>query len=241
MENRKAILLIHGFGGSPVSLEYLSKQLLRLDNSDVFTFLLPGHILEDDRVVYQDFISSACEHILFLINKGYKDIYVVGHSMGGILACYVASKFKEIKKLVLVSPAFHYLEVKGDDVDLLGSLKSGVNILKDASFNDLFSKSNNVSPKMVLEFIHLVKYCYDTPKFVDVPTLIVWGTLDYVVPFSSVMYVFENLKSKCKSLLVVKGVSHNPFVSLRREEVASEVVKFFKDIHNSSYVVRKDI
>ena len=41
-----------------------------------------------------------------------KEIYVVGHSMGGVLASYVASRHKEIKKWVLVNAAFNYINLK---------------------------------------------------------------------------------------------------------------------------------
>ena len=33
-----------------------------------------------------------------IIKHGYKEIYVIGHSMGGVIAAYLASKYKEVKK-----------------------------------------------------------------------------------------------------------------------------------------------
>ena len=40
---RKAILIIHGFGGGVYDEEYLSTNLEFIKNYDVFTFTLPGH------------------------------------------------------------------------------------------------------------------------------------------------------------------------------------------------------
>ena len=32
--------------------------------------------------------------------------------MGGVIATYIAAKYKEVTRLVLASPAFHYLDIK---------------------------------------------------------------------------------------------------------------------------------
>ena len=81
---RKAILVIHGFGGGPYDLEYLSDNLELDKRFDVYTFTLPGHDVGIGSVDRNDWIKSVDEHMEMLINFGYKDIYVVGHSMGGV-------------------------------------------------------------------------------------------------------------------------------------------------------------
>ena len=84
MKIRKAILIIHGFAGSPYDEETLARDLELNSNFDVFTFTLPGH--ENAlfmRSNYEDWINASINQVEFLINKGYHSIYLIGHSMGG--------------------------------------------------------------------------------------------------------------------------------------------------------------
>lgn len=238
---RKAILIIHGFSGGPFELEYLSNNLEFQRKFDVFTFTLPGHEFNNDRLKHTDFIKSAEEHIELLINYGYKDIYLIGHSMGGVIACYIASKYKEVKRLVLISPAFHYLAVIDDKIDVIESIKSGANILKEYKFDNLFGKVTKMPLNAPIEFMHLVKEYYDTPRLVDIPTLIIWGTSDNVVPQSSVNYVYDTLKSRYKYLLIVKDANHNPIKGIRKEDVTREIIKFLKNVNiRNASANRKD-
>ena len=57
-----------------------------------------------------------------IIKHGYKEIYVIGHSMGGVIAAYLASKYKEVKKLVLAAPAFQYFKFEGNKINILESI-----------------------------------------------------------------------------------------------------------------------
>lgn len=226
---KKAILFIHGFAGGPLNIEYLTDILEYQRDYDVFSFVLPGHDFSNDRLKHEDFIKSSCEHVELLINYGYKEIYLIGHSMGGVLSCFIASKYREIKKLVLISPAFHYLGVKDDKISFLDSFKSVIDISKQYKNGNFIDKVKKMPFNAPLEFVHLVKSCYDSPLFVNVPTLIIWGTSDVVVPYSSAFYVFKSLKSKCKCLLVVKDATHNPTIGNRKEIVSDYVVKFLKE------------
>ena len=65
-------------------------------------------ILLIQKITYELWIDKAKQEIEYLINKGYKKIYVLGHSMGGVIATYIATQYKEVKKLVLAAPAFEY-------------------------------------------------------------------------------------------------------------------------------------
>src|SRR5574344_1302069 len=109
MKFRKAVLIIHGFAGGPHDNESI-QFYLTMHGFDVFTFTLPGH----DRILFnkvtkEDWIKSCEDHIELLIKNKYNSICVIGHSMGGVLASYLASKYSVVKKLVLVAPAFKYL------------------------------------------------------------------------------------------------------------------------------------
>ena len=97
---RKAILIIHGFTGKLYDNEYLMNYLELDPNYDVYARTLPGHYKERfSNANVGDWKKFVDNQIEGLIQNGYKTIYIVGHSMGGILATYVAGKYKQIKKI----------------------------------------------------------------------------------------------------------------------------------------------
>ena len=67
----------------------------------------------------EELIKKSEEKVEWLINNGYSNIYVIGHSMGGVIASHLATKYRQIKKLVLAAPAFHYLNVVNDDLNIM--------------------------------------------------------------------------------------------------------------------------
>ena len=123
---KKAILVIHGFVGSMYDNEYLMNYLEYDNRFKVFARTLPGHDKHDNyqKAEYTEWITFVESWIEEIISMGYKKIYVIGHSMGGILAGYLASKYKEVKKIVFLNAAFHTLNFNQNHSYLIASIGS---------------------------------------------------------------------------------------------------------------------
>ena len=159
---------------------------------------MPGHKrnLTHD-ISYREWFDSAEKHVEMLIQKGYRSIYVVGHSMGGILATHVAIKYKEVKKLVLAAPAFQYLDEDSELKDKVDAImKNGINIVKTYHAKEILSRMLKVSIPMLIEFHKIVEKSQDKPSQVTVPTLIFQGTSDEIVPQTSSEFVYNSVKGK---------------------------------------------
>ena len=238
---RKAILLIHGFAGGCYDYKDLSNDLQLYRNFDVYTFTLPGHDKPKiNKVTYNDWIKAAEIQIEKIINNGYKKIYVIGHSMGGIIASHLASKYKEINKLVLAAPAFKYLSFKGDKLDILRSIKKVPKIFKDYTYEEVISRILKVPIPTVIEFINLAKNHTKDIKKIDIPTLILYGIEDELVPIDSVNYVYDNIKSNSVTLIKLEKLNHDLFMNSRYEEVKNIIVDFLK-YYNLSIKEKKQI
>ena len=228
MRIRKAVLIIHGFAGSPYDQEDFANYLRFETNYDIYQFTLPGHAGKLKNVKYEEWIKASEDILNKIIEKKYKRIYLVGHSMGGVIATYLAGKYSKVKKLILAAPAFHYLHMEGNKIDLKDSLKSTQKIIKTYGKNDIldrFLKSGFSSAK---EFATLVKEYYDTPKKVKCPTLIIYGTNDDVVPQTSVEYVYDTLSSDIKKIVYIDKVTHDIFRREKKEKIF-EIAKNFLD------------
>lgn len=221
---RKAVLIIHGFAGTPYDQEDFANYLKLETRYDVFQFTLPGHEGKIKDVKYQDWIAASEKMLNRLITKGYKNIYLVGHSMGGVIATYLAGKYNEVKKLVLAAPAFHYLHFEGDKTDLKDSIKLTKKIVKTYGKSEIINRFLKSGISAAKEFAALVKKYYDTPKTVTCPTLIIYGKSDDVVPKTSVQYVYSNLSSEIKKMVYIERVTHYIF----RQEKKGKIFKIVK-------------
>ncbi len=101
---KPAILLLHGFGGSPHDLAPLIKRIPR--SYTVHAPVLPGHAAASPRelcrVQPEDWAAAAHKHAEALLAT-HPDLYVCGFSYGGILALQLSESLP-IKRLVLINP-----------------------------------------------------------------------------------------------------------------------------------------
>lgn len=224
MKIRKAILIVHGFAGGTYDQEVLAHYLQLNSLFDVYAFTLPGHEYACNmHATYEEWILESKKQVQYLIDNGYKKIYVIGHSMGGVISTFLATQYKEIKKLVLVAPAFKYFYDKEDH--LLDVLKKGNLILKDYGYETVVNRFIKASTSSVKEFMKLVKKYYYTPSQINIPTLLIQGLNDKIVPKESSEYVYNNLKGE-KKIIYFEDVTHDVFRGKNVDKINREIEKF---------------
>ena len=221
---RKAILVIHGFTGSLSDNEYLMNQLELNSKFDVYAWTLPAHdknIL--NKVKYTDWIEAVDYQINYLISHGYRKIYVIGHSMGGVLAGYLASKYPEIKKVVFLSAAYDYFSTEQykEDLKNLSNLKN-----EEATYKNFFHKIIKVPITTVIQFRKLVNEYRITLNEVNQETLVIYGDKDDVVPYSTLTYIKENIKSTNVTYVTVKDGRHVLVKGKKKQEVIDLIEGF---------------
>lgn len=234
---RKAVLIIHGFAGGTYDEEPLLFYLQSDLEFDVYNFTLPGHStnLSSD-ISYKDWLNSVDDKINFLKAKGYQKIYLVGHSMGGVLATHAAIKHKEIKKLVLVAPAFRYLSMTDNVVAKV--LMNGPDVVKTYQAKEVVSRALKVSVNQLKEFMKLVDISGHNPEFLNVPTLIIQGLEDQIVPPDSSFEIQKRMKCN-NHLLTLTGVNHDVFESAKVNIINAEIKKFLKAKKYKADSIRK--
>ena len=218
---RKAILIIHGFTGNLYDNEYLMNYLELDATFDVYARTLPGHARDRfANAKVDDWLNFVDNQVKELVNNGYKTIYVIGHSMGGILATYVAGKYKEIKKVVLMNAAFDYFNLKQNKEDI-----------KDRDlekYSHLWEKALRTSPFMIFEFTKLVKKGQSFLPKVTCPVLILRSTRDEIIPYNTADLIYKKIGTSegKKWITDVKGAWHT-IISGNRKEITSGYIKSF--------------
>lgn len=221
-----AVLVIHGIAGGTYDEERFAFDCELVRNYDVFQFTLPGHNVKSIRhSTCEEWISSSEEKMDYLISHGYKKIYLVGHSMGGVIATYLTTKYKEVKKLVLVAPSFSHIE---KEEGLIGALHSSPNLIKAYSFDEIETRITKLPIRALNEFIKLVNTYQDVYKEIDLPVMILHGSKDQLVPIKTTREIFKELKNNHKVYVTVRNYYHDIFNGNKVNRIDNEIVNFLK-------------
>ena len=229
---RKAVLIIHGFAGGTYDEDYLFHHLQVISRYDVYNFTLPGHDGRTNNIRYQNWIKRSENEIEYLLKNGYRHIYVIGHSMGGVIATYLASKYPQIEKLVLVAPAFTYVGMEHNQFSAKSFVKKTEKIFQQYGINYMKNWLMRVPTTFVFEFMVLVDKYQDVGKNVNIPTLIIRGTSDMVVSEEAVDHVYGEINNNYKKIVHLKGTTHDVFRENKKEEVTLMIIDFFKNKKN---------
>lgn len=225
---KKAVLVIHGLAGGTYDQEDLSNYLQLDSKLDVFTFTLPGHGASRKAAKATEWIKSSRSQMDFLIENGYKEIYLIGHSMGGVIASHLATQYDEVKKVVLAAPAFQYLKEKDGKFDVMDSIKLLPKFKETYEMDQIMSRILKLPLSSVSEFLALVNKYKDSVKDIKVPILIIQGLEDLMVPFDSSKKVYDSIDTNVKKLVFVKGIGHDTFQCKRKKELIKMVHHFLR-------------
>lgn len=200
-------LLIHGFTGSPKEVEPLAEELRQL-GCHVVSPTLKGHggdLKQLGTCTWSDWIASA-EIGLQKLLQHYHNVIVIGFSMGGLIAAHLASRYP-VDRLILLSPAVYAPNIRQMATDLRLSIlnQDGQSLQR---FKEYMMKFLATPKKTFWHFKRLVKTVRnDLPK-VQVPTLIIHGTMDDVVHPRSAQYIYDAISSKEKKLYYLPRSKH---------------------------------
>lgn len=230
---RKAILFIHGFVGGTYDFGTFYNELEVYNNFDVYTYTLKSHNkIIVNNVKYQEWIDESVKQVEFLINNGYKKIYLIGHSMGGVIATHLASKYpKYIKKLVLVAPAFRYFYFKDGKFNIKNfnqTIKNIPELFKTEDTEEIIQRILKTPIPTIIEFTKLVNHYQNDVNNIYCPTLIIRGNNDTIVPKESVEFAHNNIKSSTNILINMDKITHDCFTKKRNKELKDIIINFLK-------------
>ncbi|MBO8161009.1 MAG: alpha/beta fold hydrolase [Thermosipho sp. (in: Bacteria)] len=232
--NKKGILLIHGFTGSPHDMLYLGK---RLNNEGYTVFIprLPGHGTSSE-----DFLRSTWKDWLRRVIDSYFDlsgicdeVYVAGLSMGGVLTL-ILSSIVNPPKIATIAGA---IIVNDRKINLTPFISLFLKKIKRKWANqsyeneDLKYLSNEYwTYHWPLQAKHLLKLMSIAKKRIKKITsdiLILASEKDETVPIEAAYYIYKNVSSIKKEIKIFKESGHVMTNDVEKEKVADEIIKWF--------------
>lgn len=203
-------LIIHGFTGGPYEVGPLKTYLEEHTDWKVEVPVLTGHGDELDLadVPYEVWLEDAEQAYERLANIC-DTIYVVGFSMGGMIAAYLAGKHP-IDKLVLLSTARKYISFKY--LSYYVGKMIGDSFKGKLHENDIFlhykGKIGQVPFRSNIEFMKLVRATKGYLEDVQSPVLIAQGQKDGLVPMKTAYALEEEIGSDDKQVVFFEESDH---------------------------------
>ena len=233
--NGKAVLLIHGLGDSPWTYRDFAQTLA--DNGYVVrAILLPGHGTKPDDMIgvtseqWEETLNRQME----LLSKEYKDIWLGGFSTGCNLALDYAETHKNVKGLILFSPA---MQVRTSLIKLAPLVDIFVNWLRapNEKTKDMGPfKYNNAPMDAIVAFKHTMdkSNCFLTGKKIDIPVVVMMTEHDSIIDTQSLLPIFDRQLTNPASEIIWYGKIPEGFkpsskVTVRTDYLPDERIKSF--------------
>lgn len=231
------LFIVHGFTGTPSSGFGDLEIILKANKINYEMPFLQAHHPSED---INDFDYLKCieeiEEKFILFKEKYENVYVLGFSMGGVIASHLVDKFGA-NKLVLIAPGFKYGLVskvvgkvfsKKEKDELIDKIETEeINELMLLELDGNKREDNKPTLSAYLNFTKLVSFVTKQLKPIQIPTRVYISDQDKVIPVSSAEFIYNHVSNKDKSLTIVTGVGHNLLVSDLRKKIVIEILDFY--------------
>ncbi len=232
-----AILLLHGFGGSPIDMKPLADELIKRGIA-FNAIILPGHGTK-----YEDLEHATMKEWLNAsfsaydeMKEQYGEVNVVGFSLGGALALCLAEQ-KEVPKTVLLSPYFevkeewYYFGEPEEWAMRLSEIKPFIKKLKIGQINDpeglkRYDAYEYLPMRTIGELPIMGDFAKKKAKKVTSEILWIHSTSDIVADYEESKIVFDSVPSKKKRFVSYERSNHIILYDYDSDDAIQKIMNF---------------
>lgn len=227
------VLLVHGFTGLPAELFLLGEFL----NGAGFTVLCPrlaGHGTDENnlmRTTRDDWFNSVLDGF-HLLRGACEKIFVVGHSMGGLLTLKLSTEKNLSKIVTLAAPIFIDEGLGLKNLPPKEFCGNACIVQPRRKLFDVPQAANEVYKKTPLISVHeLVALIDEVKNFlpkVNAPILIMHGEDDHTAQPRSARFIMDNIGSPDKKIITVPNSGHLLPLDENRDFVFDGILNFLR-------------
>ncbi len=246
------LLMIHGFGGAYTNFSKLAN--IMKNDYRVIRIDLPGFGLSDFPEVTpnENYLQGYRDYLSFILDTLHLDsVYVIGNSMGGAMTWVLAVDHPDrVKKIVLLNSAGYDSEEVAGKLAMFkfksvrGVFEKGMPMFlswqgirkayyKDEQIEDSMVIRNNKFTNREGNIRHMLNLALSSQfpdtaliQQVTVPTLIVWGKEDEIIPVEHAERFHRDIKGS--QLVVLDQCGHCPMME-EPEKTKELAEKFFNN------------
>jgi carboxylesterase len=234
-----AVLLLHGLTGSPFEVRYVAERL-QAAGYRCLGPLMPGHG-GDPRALaglsWAAWVEGARRELAKL--SGARRTFVVGCSMGALVACALAHALPErVDAIALLAPALRLAgpgrlaALLARHTPLRGAVvpKVGGSDVRDPVMRRANPTMRGVPLSAVGELDLLARHVDSLLPRVSAPALVVAGGEDHTVTLAGARRMAQRLGADGGRLVVLPSSFHLVGIDVERDRCAREVLTFFDGI-----------
>ncbi|WP_242596216.1 alpha/beta hydrolase [Enterococcus plantarum] len=226
MMKKRAILIIHGFGGNEHEILYLH-EYLKQNNLPSFWIQLTGH-----DGVKQHFSKATSDQWIMDVKRKldeleqlYTHITCIGFSMGGLLTIQ-ASERESVDQLILCSTPIYLYNVNV----IMQDIAEGILLKKQEKLTYYFRSAKTTSIRSCYQFLLLLqktkkKLKNESQSTANKKMLILQNRQDETTYYKSAYYLAKAIKMKVSVRIYEKG-RHQLFLGENKNVAVKDIRKF---------------
>ncbi len=225
-----AVLLIHGFTGSPYEMrplgEYLASKGFRVKG-----IRLSGHGTCPEDMLFctaEDWLES-CRAAVRELAADQLPVVVIGHSMGGALSLLLASEAEVAAVVTMCAPVYlnSWLQHLVPIARLFKRYHRVLDLKKiSPALRDARPVYDRVPVCSAVELLKLVRGAKAVLPRIEIPALVIQSELDDVVPPGNGRFIHERLGSRQKQLLTLHKSGHVVTMGADKDAIYQTVNQF---------------
>jgi carboxylesterase len=235
-----AVLMIHGFTGSPSEFRRVGYHLQDLGHT-VQAIRLPGHGTSPKNMIrtnWTDWYGHVLESYDELASLSFERIIVMGHSMGGLLALKLAVERKVDGLITLATPIY----LSSRKTALAGLLQYFVRYIdkRPSAQNTSLDEAcayTKTPIRCVVSLRKLLKQVKRSLSEVDAPIFIGHGLRDTLALHQSADFIQGRIGSAIKKTVYYPQTSHGVLLDQEREQVYEDITSFIGSLQSLHYQI----
>lgn len=244
-------IILHGFGEHGGRYEHFVKALEELPFT-FFAFDVRGHgrsegerVYADSIKVYEDDLSSFIDHLSTEERVSCVNLWLFGHSLGGLIATNVVERdSSRFRALILSSPCFQLnglawsvfarkgIEQLNRCVPhmVIANLVKSKYLFRDPDLLKSYRNDDMIQHKVTIhlanEIVHACEAVQGRVLEILIPVLILASGDDRIVAVKATESVFRNIKSSEKEIEIYPELYHEIFNEIERQKPISRLKSF---------------
>lgn len=238
-EDFKTVIIVHGIAEHSKRYQHVELALNKAGYNTI-SYDQRGHGLSPYKrgaiKSFHDFVDDL--HEIVTAQKDLSKVYLLGHSMGGLIVHLHAAKYGNVAGIISSGAAtktpsdakllkyigFWYLRnIK------ISTKRFGQGLSRDKEVLDKYLEDPLVLKHIYLSligemFIKGVKYLSKNSRKITVPIIYLHGALDPIVSVNSSTQMYEKINSKDKTIKIYPDSLHEIYNELNKEEVINDTI-----------------
>ncbi|MFH1356947.1 MAG: alpha/beta fold hydrolase [bacterium] len=236
--NQAAVLLIHGFTGTPDCLRYVANYLHSLSFT-VSAPLLPGHGSTREKLAKTDWKEwyQTVKQAYSDLKKDYARIYVVGLSLGGLLSLKLAQDYPD---------NIHAMACLATPTKLNKWAEKLLPIITNTPLKYMYRYQKKLEPDVkdpharinfydidhmpiscIQSIIKLQKLVRTDMSKITCPTLLMHSRYDSTAPFESMNDIAKNISATHTETVALENSFHLISIDYEKDLVCEKIGDFF--------------